>query len=378
MKIFFFTDPHIGLHRAANTTMKSRELLREHLYDHTFGLVNRVAEEQVAKEEHFGIACLGDLFDTYSNEERYLKQGADILKMCDIMLAGNHDMSNREGVIGSMELLEDLGVGSNNQRWAENSIVSHGDYGIIRDVPSKTIFFSVPHQMNHGLFEEALISVANFTDFNPEYKDWSRLLLLHCNVGEPHDHDVRPEMTSLWLLPEMQKALVERFDYVLVGHEHKPQSYHGGKLLVLGNVYPIGFGEIADRFYYDYDTETKQITSHLLADMKKEYLELEVDAIMGEGIDLEVTQRLVQITGRIKPQDSAEVARGIKRFWKNNPHLFAVRAQIEMDTGKKAVIEKEGFVPRTLKDKVSESVQSTPFGRMFDKIVATMDSDTDD
>ena len=379
MKTAFFTDPHIGLVRAANTTSKSRELLREHLYDHTMATIAKI------KDENPGIAivCLGDLFDTYSNEERYVKQGADIMRQCDILLSGNHDMSNREDVIGSLQLLGSLGIERNTQASSalDNNLLINTEYDgsvhYARCIENRTLYTCISHTMTQALFEEALDTGIEFLAVNPEYASWNKLLLLHCNVGEPHDHDIRPDQTALWLLPDMQKKLLQSYDYILVGHEHVPRSFHQGRLLVLGNVYPIGFGEMADRFYYIFDSETKEITSHRIVDIEKEFLTLTVDAISGSDGKLEVTHRMVQIEGRIKPQESAQVSRSIATFWKMNPYLFAVRPLIEIDNGTKVKVEKDGessFLPRTLKSTVAESVKTTPFQAHFDEIVKELDS----
>jgi len=99
MKVLIYTDPHIGLNRLANTTQASAQRLGEK----NFLWVQYLLE--LFKQKDMLAFCLGDLFDQYSNDEAVIKQAMELIQHTDIVLAGNHDISNRKDKVSSLELL---------------------------------------------------------------------------------------------------------------------------------------------------------------------------------------------------------------------------------------------------------------------------------
>ncbi len=367
-KTVFFTDPHLGLTRVAHTTSASRALLRQHLYDTAMGVVNE------AQELDASLFCLGDLFDLFSNKEPTIRQGATVAEACDLVLGGNHDQQNNTESYGSLELLKSL----IDFEGSHTNIVLSPDraqpYSSQHNDPDAfTTYYTVPHCMSQELFTQSLAQASAAAFADPNRKSLCQILLLHCNVGDPHEHDLRDAQTALWLTDEMQVKMLEAFDYILIGHEHVPQSLHDGRLLVLGNIYPIGFGEIADRFYYVYDSATRVIEAVKLADMEKEFREFTADEIMQLEGKIECAQSLIQITGTIKPADYPDFARSLSAFWKSNPALFAVNAHVESTAIARPEVEQASFVPRTLPDLVGESVRATPFAEAYAEIVEDTD-----
>lgn len=382
-KTVLFTDPHLGVDRVAHTTTRSRKLLRENLFQTSLSVVRE------ARELKADIFCLGDLFDTFSNKEEVILQGAMVARECNLVLGGNHDQINNVEIRGSLELLKTL---FEEETYIENdlnieaalfppklrtSIVlsenrSEPYSESFKDVEGNVTYTTVPHAMTQELFVASLDNAALSA---PSESKWTNILLLHCNVGEPHEHNLTDAQTALWLTPELQDKMLDKFDFVLIGHEHVPQSLHGGRLLVLGNIYPIGFGEIADRFYYVFDSHTKTIEAVKLADMEKEYKEFPVEEFMQLEGKIECSQSMIQIKGTIKPSEYPDFARCLTTFWKTNPQLFAVNANVEALRGGKAEVDKATFVPRTLPEIVAESIKSTPFSEAYKDIVEKLDEE---
>src|ERR1051326_7974553 len=101
MKITLFTDPHLGVRRAAHTTRLSARQLQDQVFEQALKIVTQGPHEKL---------CLGDLFDTAFNEERIIAQGMAVSARCRTTLSGNHDETNREGTMTSLRLVQDAGI----------------------------------------------------------------------------------------------------------------------------------------------------------------------------------------------------------------------------------------------------------------------------
>jgi DNA repair exonuclease SbcCD nuclease subunit len=361
-----FSDPHLGLSRAANTTLESRKRFKQFLYDHTLGIIGEL-EEAGAK----AIFCLGDLFDSYANSEDIILQGSSILQDITGCLVGNHDIANRMDSIGSMQLLSKLQV--------ENF---HGHPVIYNDEPnqpriknwtfelSKWTF--VPHVLTQELFCQSL-ELAEQTPLSHNM----HILCLHCNVGVPGFKEAEAKGTSLFLTDEWQERLLKRFDMILVGHEHPPQSFHSGRLLVVGNIYPLAFGEVADRFAYIVDDEEKSIVQAIpIFKVEKDFKQIHVSELLGsEGNYDAGAAGIVSVTGTIRRSDQAELARAIANFWKSNEGVYLFKNETETEEVAKAQRHENTFVPKTLPELVSESVANTPFSEAYKEAVEAVEND---
>lgn len=319
-----FTDPHLGLKRSSNTTQKSQQLLRDHLYE--------LALELAQKESSI---CVGDLFDKSENSEEIILQGIEVSKPCRYVLAGNHDIKNIADSVTSFDVV----------KVTKSGMVSSPDL-------SKPYIYShagltfIPHCMTQAIFEESIREACNAPYPDPE-KSPTLALFLHCNVGDGFG-DLEGDGSCLWLTSELQKLVVERFDFVLVGHEHEPRTLHDGKLVILGNTFPLGFGEIADRYYYTLDTEKKTLERTLSVRASDIFEELPVELLFSAKGTNETTKLLVDITGEINANESSEYARYISTFWKTNPHLLMVRKSVEVRNMGKLVgeckVDRRGLV----------------------------------
>ena len=93
MKITLFTDPHLGTERQAHTTRASAKALQQALYQKAM---------LVVKSSSLPKFCLGDLLDKANNPEATVLQAYNVGIECDSVLSGNHDETNREGVVTTL------------------------------------------------------------------------------------------------------------------------------------------------------------------------------------------------------------------------------------------------------------------------------------
>lgn len=365
MKLGFFSDPHLGVQRTSNTTTRSAAALREVVYDRTVEIIGSF-------EYCHGVYCLGDLFDTPSNNENTIMQGYSVLSGITGCIAGNHDIVNRAGAVSSLQLLKEIFAGTNEFKIILNSdlgspytcVIAHDNLGLTL----------VPHAMTQKLFCESLDIALNATTANPGY----RVLGLHCNVGVPGYADPTDDGTTLFLTQDYQERLLNVYDRILVGHEHVPHSFHQGRLQILGNVFPLGFGEIANRYRYVLDTETCELEAIETFNSDEHYLELPVGDLLASNGEYESSASLVQITGLIKHTEYADLARSLAKFWKLNDNVLMVKNAVQIeDVGKPGKKGAQGFIPRTLPELVDEAVANTSFKPEYDESVAAAEGESE-
>lgn len=282
MKIFIYTDPHIGLRNVANVTQVSAQRMRGKGFSHTKYLLDHV------KPEGAMAFCLGDLFDQYSNDEATIWQAAELLKHPGITLAGNHDIANRSDRMSSLELLRDFSgdhvmVGA----WGEPSV--------FQTAIGSTMFVFIPHVSSQELFEKAIEEAKTICTGSGKFN----VLCLHCNYNSGFAAN---QDTSLNLTSDKAKELLSHFHHIFLGHEHVPAQHFDGRVAIIGNTFPTGFGDISDKRVLIYDTETGQYESvHTLSwsgllwqgklselpeEVNCHFLDLEDDLPRGEAFKL--------------------------------------------------------------------------------------------
>ena len=136
MKYTIFTDPHIGTSRSSHTTRESSKRLKSQL--------TKAAQDIVSRGGN--MICVGDLFDKAFNSEEVLLDGLDIASRCNYVLAGNHDLSNREGQITSIDFLSTLC----------ESVIKCGKLSEPFFYPTDDKLMFVPHHASQEVFENAL------------------------------------------------------------------------------------------------------------------------------------------------------------------------------------------------------------------------------
>ena len=367
-----FSDPHLGLSRATNTTLESRKRFREFLYDHTMSVIDGLLKEGADK-----IFCLGDLFDSYSNDEATFLQGFNVLQELEGCLVGNHDIANRLDSVGTLQALQQIYQGL-PRSMKSNPVIYNDEPHEPRirnwryDLSEWTF---VPHVFTQELFCQSLELAEQM---NPHKN--MHILCLHCNVGVPGYAEVEDKGTSLYLTEEWQERLLKKYDLILVGHEHPPKTLHDSRVVVLGNVYPLAFGEVADRYSYIIDDEQKTIVKTLqIFKQDESFKQVQATELLGsEGKYDAGAARIVEVTGTVRRSDQAELARSIAAFWKNNDGVFLFRNATKTEEVTAAKRHENTFVPKTLPELVSESVANTPYREAYDEAVDAVRSDSSD
>ena len=231
--VLMYTDPHLGLQRKSNFTAASSQARDDEAFDalRRFLIVN---DNKVR-------FCLGDFFDTYSNKESVIARSVPIMEQTDLILAGNHDVANRVGVISSLQLLEEL---------PRNTVVRYPleEPSVFWRAEGLTDFFCIPHVINQETFEAMLLKAKQEADQSQKY----RVLLLHCNYGLSEDRAA----SSLNLTRERAAELLGTFHYIFIGHEHTPREDFDGRLVLIGSWRPTAFDNIDDKRIVLYDVDT--------------------------------------------------------------------------------------------------------------------------
>lgn len=309
--LLFYTDPHLGLARASNTTPSSAKALQNALFKQALAIVRNPDVEKI---------CLGDMLDRFSNPEEVQLQAMTIMMETCLVLAGNHDVVNQADKLGTLqflcEVMEDLSPETRcvTAKFGEPMFhVEHFHQDNIRVV-------SVPHVANQDLFEQSLkMAEAHVASVHAAVYN---VLCLHCNFDMPEE---RLTETSLNLFRPVAERLLKSFHYVLLGHEHAPSEHYDGRLIIIGNTHPTGMADISDKRVIKFDQG--MMMSEKVWDMSTGYAEYDCTAVP------ERTQAsFVRVKGEVKSGDMLDLTRDITALWKHSPSLYCVKLDVTMPT----------------------------------------------
>ena len=332
MSFTVFSDPHIGIHRKSHTTQKSRKLLAECIYDKVLSVVL----------DNENVVCAGDLFDRYSNSEDIIKQGANILNNCHAMLAGNHDLSNRDDKAGSLQLLSEV----------TDSAIAIQEVGILGySLDSDLPVAYIPHHSSQELFDAAIDQFCN-------NESDLQAVFLHCNL----DNSLADGSdTSLNLTREQAKRLLKVVRRLFIGHEHTSKVLYNDSIVVTGNTHPTSFSDISDKFIWKVD-DNGELSSELVWSMSEGYRELEWTPDF-DMPDLEGVQ-FVDIKGTVDAKYGADLATFVVELWKSSDSLLMVRNNVEI-TSEEVSATKVDF--SDLPSEIAKQVEGTELQPLWEK-----------
>lgn len=335
MTILIYSDPHIGLTRNRHTTPASRAALRQSIYETTL---------DIAKTDDCIKVCGGDLFDQYSNPEEIISQGEAIVKNSDLVLAGNHDVTAREGVEGSLEFL--------SKRYGDKILSSpfNSCLAYINSLGEDGGLFSIPHCTTQELFESGLKQVEDLA--KAEERNVPFYLLLHCNVDSPFELTE----TTLNLTSQRAEQLLETFDTIFVGHEHQPRDLFGGRLMVIGCPHPTGFSDISDKFVIV--IENGEIRREKMWDAKEHYLQINADVNLAE-YDFSDYQ-FIRIKGEVTAERQVELSKYVAKEWKKAPGVFAIWLDTKIEDQLSTDFKTPEGVLETLPQQITRELQGSP------------------
>ena len=304
MRITLFTDPHLGTRRAAHTTRESSKKLTAALYEQAMRIVTS-AENPV---------CLGDLFDKSANPEEIIVQGFNVASRCRWTLAGNHDCSNRADTVTSLDAIKEMGC----------SIISSPNLHAPYFDAHGPLYF-VPHHASQQLFEQAMVDAASHAA--DERAGKASVLMLHCNYDQPF----AKEDDTLNLSPEVAEQLLVAFDYIFLGHEHKPSKHLDGRVVILGNTHVTSFADISDKYCYTLSIGDDHVSldKRLIWSASERFREIR----FGDEIPDLTGVQFVSVFGIAEADQSVEVSDFVQSIWAAGPELLAVRNTVIIQQG---------------------------------------------
>jgi DNA repair exonuclease SbcCD nuclease subunit len=339
-----FTDPHLGTRRAAHTTRESAKKLTQALFDQALTIA----------ENGYNPICLGDLFDRACNEEAILVQGFQVSSNCLWTLAGNHDSTNREGTVTSLDALKALHC----------PIVSSPDLSTPYHLYLGDGIFMVPHHASQELFETALFHAAEHAAHDRGGK--ASVLMLHCNYDAPDFMQVEDD--TLNLSAEVAERLLNAFDYILLGHEHRPATFFDGRVVILGNTHPTSFSDISDKFSYVLDIGDGHVSiePELIWSQERGFREIRY----GDPVpDLSGVQ-FVSVFGIAEAEQSVAVADFVQEVWSAGADLLAVRNNVMIGQAFNEVQEPGESKLGDLKTHIAAELQGTDLADLFSTLAA--------
>lgn len=334
----FITDPHLGRNAVSHTTASSRALLN-------------VRIQQTLSTQLDNADCptvlAGDLFHKAHNSEETIAAGMAAALRCDIVLAGNHDLTNRANSESSLQLLAKVPE-------LKNTIVI-ADIGATL-VRSETLggvdITFIPHHTHQDLFDSAVAyAVANCE---------GHIVCLHCNVECGY---AESNNAALNLNKDQIEALLNKFDYVVVGHEHNHRWGYNGHLLVLGNLHPTSFSDISDKFSWTYDPEANQWHSECTWKSSQRYLSITAQDFMTYGLAL-TGREFVEITGELATTGQVRaLADAMRVAWQdaydNGKPLMMLKNATEVKGVNLNTAQQQGGHSENLIDVINQAVKGT-------------------
>ena len=342
--IRFFSDPHVGKELKANTTPASRAMLAKQIHLHGLAASGRPYQDPADPlggddhPVHFTV-CAGDLFDQDSNPEHVILQGAEVARRCDRVLGGNHDVKNIAERESSLSALAKL-TGEDRFVMPPEPGRTSFSFDLVQESASHlgdVALYMVPHHARQQEFELALEEVyqhalqfdaaktrVRHLQFDAAKTPVRRLLVVHCNYHltfEAGENDLN-------LTDAKARQLLRVFDYIVMGHDHRPRTECEGRLIVLGNTHPTSFSDQGAKYTWFYNSETNSWAKAINA--ADSLMEVEIGALLAAWRGNQLAQyaeaEWIDIHGTLQPEDTVDMAKAIRDLRKRNEYLYAVRA----------------------------------------------------
>jgi DNA repair exonuclease SbcCD nuclease subunit len=288
MKIAFIGDIHLGK-AIAHTTPSSAErfnALREDIIKRCFDI-----------EADLYIQ-VGDILDASTCNSSTFVETLNLLKRANFSLLGNHDYSRDKTKTPALIEAAD---------YIEATHYDGHPHQLVRDTArmvSDAVFIDfLAYQPTQEIFEERLKAL------KPPMDERKRFLILHCNLLCEFES---AEITNN-LSEEMVESLLERYDYIVTGHEHNSRELFEGRVIATGSVLPMNFGQMTDKVVWVYDSATDAFEK-LIIWSDYEYEALNVD----EFLHLSTFRPFTEVVGEIQPEQVLPVNRKITELYRSD------------------------------------------------------------
>lgn len=345
MPLYFMTDTHLGLVRNSHTTPESRRRLQSALYSRALQTAENLSVEGP-------LFHLGDLLDTASNDEVVIADTLQLMPYFTRVMAGNHDLANRQDKMSSFELIDHVLDTMDESYRIVRARVDQSGFDHWSD--GEHLVVMVPHHGTQELFLGALTAAEDFINMD-QGKHRHKLLLLHCN------YDLGYEMTDSTLnLPrEVASGLLQSFDYILLGHEHMPRADFDGRLQILGNTHPTSFSDISDKFAWVFDEG--KLTSIKIWDMQKGYLGLNWENLLDGQFQALVqgSSQFIEVTGTSPADRLPAIARAVAGLWKLCPEALMIRNAVKAEQAEHTELSVEDVKAMDLPTRIGKELEGT-------------------
>lgn len=312
MTITVYSDPHLGRTLQAHTTVASRGRMAEAIYQTTLRAVQAADGKAV---------CLGDLFDKYQNSEAVILQGMRIAQGSSAIMAGNHDVTADIGKVGSLQLLHSLAPEAEERIY----ITEFGKAQCFLYHPAAGVHMvMVPHHTTDALFRQSLLDAEEWAEHH-NTKPSKNYLCLHCN----YDSGFATDETALSLTRKEAKALLAAgFDYILIGHDHHPREDLDGRVIIMGNMHPTGFGDITPKRVLRIGGDGSH-TFLPVWEPEGKSVSVEVNQLLAGECVIPPAVEFIEIVGQVGPDKVLDLSRTVRSLWTDfSP--FAIRNKVEI------------------------------------------------
>ena len=352
--ITIYSDPHLGTERAAHTTPASSAALNRRIFEQAM----RCAQMPES-------ICLGDLFDKTNNTEKTILQGAEVALHTKVVLAGNHDVANREGVVSSLHALAEIMRDTQPPEFILPPESVGGTTHCVKELDGAIHVF-VPHHASQKAFMRQLVELTDFgsgdTALPPDAKAY---LHLHCNVN----FDLAADNDAVLNLPdEMTEELLSRFNRIFVGHEHNSYTRFDDRLVVVGNTHPTSFSDLSDKYVWELDSATDELRKVKIWSKDDRYLELVYGADLSE-IEEPERYQFITVVGRESVATGVEVSKYIAEIRKLCPNLLMCRQEVELvDVLERVNVEDSSPKLFNLSDRISDDLKDSDLQGVWDEL----------
>lgn len=305
--ITFVGDLHLGYTRKSYTNPTASGRYRQALIEQANLGYSSTSDNTLVQ--------VGDVFDKYRGTDQTLADGARICSGVDLVLAGNHDISNTITHASTLEMCQEVAPHTDFVTPCKEG----GNSLQIKVVDNAVQMVCVPYCYTQTQFEASIVQALK----EAKASSLPSILVLHTNYNLEFE---KTETTNN--LPEATtKKLLTEFDYVVSGHEHNYTTHLKGRVIMTGSVFPVSMAELQDKYTHTYDTETKEFTKQLIWSAKDHSVSVDVEEMpdtLPEGT------QFVTVTGRIKSEDISRVQKHIVSWWKTSPNLLVCKPEFEV------------------------------------------------
>lgn len=315
MKISFIGDVHLGYQRKSFTSVRGRELYKQAIVQNIMKAIGVPAG--------YKVQC-GDLFDKYTNSDETLREGIDASIGMGMVLVGNHDVSNTLDHLSTMSMCRSIvnQIRYNVTTFMFPSGIPKSDLLTVQeDLSGKCVHLHVvPYCYNQDLFEKTLRDA-----YDKSIKGEPNILVLHTNYALGYE----TTDTTNNLTQDMAESLLEKFDYIISGHEHNYSTHLKGRLIMTGSVFPLSTAELENKYVHIFDTETGKFEKELIWEAGKSsssYDIKELPETLPQGT------QFATITGKASPEEIAEGFKTVSKWWKECETLLICKPTYEVVT----------------------------------------------